>query len=198
MALQQQIIRQGLGSVVDQLVAPLCVLVGEGWLRGELSVYQEHLFTETLQSVLREAIASVDASGQTLQQRPRVLLTTTPSEQHGLGLLMAECHFALESTSRRRFANCRSMCWRSVSAPTPHGAIWSTAFSNSWRSCRQGLRSGWAVRAPQPMCGLCQTGRCSCASPAMCRCKCGPGARVRPPERPGWALLRKGLPAWYQ
>ena len=99
-ALQQQIVRQGLGKVVDQLVAPLCVLVGESWMRGELSVYQEHLFTETLQSVLREAIASVDASGQNLQQQPRVLLTTTPNEQHGLGLLMAECHFALESCER--------------------------------------------------------------------------------------------------
>ena len=99
-ALQQQIIRQGLGPVVEQLVAPLCVLVGEAWWRGELSVYQEHLFTETLQSVLREAIASVDASGQNLQQRPRVLLTTTPNELHGLGLLMAECHFALECCLR--------------------------------------------------------------------------------------------------
>ena len=99
-ALQQQILRQGLGVVVDQLIAPLCVLVGQAWMRGQISVYQEHLFTETLQSVLREAIASVDASGQTLQQRPRVLLTTTPSEQHGLGLLMAECHFALESCLR--------------------------------------------------------------------------------------------------
>ena len=99
-ALQQQILRQGLGHVVDRLVAPLCVLVGQAWMRGQVSVYQEHLFTETLQSVLREAIASVDAGGQTLQQHPRVLLTTTPSEQHGLGLLMAECHFALESCMR--------------------------------------------------------------------------------------------------
>ena len=99
-SLQQQILRQGLGHAVDQLVAPLCGLVGQAWMRGEVSVYQEHLFTETLQSVLREAIASVDASGQTLQQRPRVLLTTTPAEQHGLGLLMAECHFALESCVR--------------------------------------------------------------------------------------------------
>lgn len=99
-ALQQQIVRQGLGTVVDQLVSPLCVMVGEGWLRGDLSVYQEHLFTETLQSVLREAIASVDASGQSLERQPRVLLTTTPTEQHGLGLLMAECHFALESCVR--------------------------------------------------------------------------------------------------
>ena len=98
--LQQQIVREGLGHVVDRLVAPLCALVGQAWMRGEVSVYQEHLFTETLQSVLREAIASVDASGQTLQQSPRVLLTTTPGEQHGLGLLMAECHFALESCTR--------------------------------------------------------------------------------------------------
>ncbi len=98
--LQQQIVREGLGHVVDRLVAPLCALVGQAWMLGEVSVYQEHLFTETLQSVLREAIASVDASGQTLQQSPRVLLTTTPGEQHGLGLLMAECHFALESCTR--------------------------------------------------------------------------------------------------
>jgi len=62
--LQQQILRQGLGHVVDRLVAPLCVLVGQAWMRGEVSVYQEHLFTETLQSVLREAIASVDAGGR--------------------------------------------------------------------------------------------------------------------------------------
>ena len=99
-ALQQQILRRGLGPIVQDLVAPLCVHVGEAWLRGELSIYQEHLFTETLQTVLREAIASVDASGQTLQQPPRVLLTTTATEQHGLGLLMAECYFALASCAR--------------------------------------------------------------------------------------------------
>ncbi len=105
-ALQQHIVRQGLGVVVDQLVGPLCIEVGQAWMRGELSVYQEHLFTETLQSVLREAIASVDASGKSLQHRPRVLLTTTPGEQHGLGLLMAECHFALESCVRFVLGTC--------------------------------------------------------------------------------------------
>lgn len=98
--LQQRILREGLGHVVDRLVAPLCVLVGEAWMRGEISVYQEHLFTQTLKSVLREAIASVDASGQALSQGPRVLLSTTPGEEHGLGLLMAECHFALDSCRR--------------------------------------------------------------------------------------------------
>ncbi len=108
-ALQQQILRQGLGATVEQLIAPLCVHVGEAWLRGELSVFQEHLFTETLQGVLRETIASVDASGQRLQRQPRVLLTTTPSEQHGLGLLMAECFFALESCERRALGTATSL-----------------------------------------------------------------------------------------
>jgi MerR family transcriptional regulator, light-induced transcriptional regulator len=99
-SLQQQVLRQGLGQTVEQLVAPLCVRVGEEWLRGGLSVYQEHLFTETVQSVLREAMASVDAGAVSMQQRPRVLLTTTPGEPHGLGLLMAECFFAMEGCTR--------------------------------------------------------------------------------------------------
>ncbi|NBO01544.1 MAG: MerR family transcriptional regulator [Betaproteobacteria bacterium] len=99
-ALRQHIIKQGLGSTVEDLVAPLCVYVGEAWLRGELSVYQEHLFSATLQQVLREAIASVEASSPTLGQHPRVLLATTPGEYHSLGLLMAECYLALESCAR--------------------------------------------------------------------------------------------------
>lgn len=98
--LQQHILRNGLAHVVDKLVAPLCAMVGVAWMRGEISVYQEHLFTELLQSVLREAIAAVDAAAQGQRQSPRVLLTTTPGEMHGLGLMMAECHFALESCDR--------------------------------------------------------------------------------------------------
>jgi len=98
-ALQTHVLRQGLGVTVEQLVAPLCMHVGDAWWRGEISIYQEHLFTETLQSVLREAISSLDAVDPHVQT-PRVLLTTLPGEQHGLGLLMAECFFALESCQR--------------------------------------------------------------------------------------------------
>lgn len=105
-ALQQQILRQGLGVTVERYIAPLCVRVGEAWLRGELSVYQEHLFTETLQTVLREAIAAVDGAGASGRRQPRVLLTTAPPEQHGLGLLMAECFFALESCERLSLGTC--------------------------------------------------------------------------------------------
>lgn len=104
--IQQHILRNGLGTVVDQLVGPLCGLVGRAWMRGDISVYQEHLFTHTLQSVLREAIASVDAVGPSMHQRPRILLTTTPNEFHGLGLLMVECHLALESCERFTLGTC--------------------------------------------------------------------------------------------
>jgi MerR family transcriptional regulator, light-induced transcriptional regulator len=99
-ALQQKILRHGLGQVVGNTIAPLCQLIGEAWMKGEISVYQEHLFTEILQGVLREAITSIDGAMNLGSRSPRVLLTTTPNEMHGLGLLMAESHFALESCER--------------------------------------------------------------------------------------------------
>jgi MerR family transcriptional regulator, light-induced transcriptional regulator len=84
----------------------LCQAVGESWMRGELSVYQEHLFTEAVQAVLRDAITAVHAGGRQLQHKPKVLLTTTPSEQHALGLLMAECFFAMEACERVSLGPC--------------------------------------------------------------------------------------------
>lgn len=99
-ALQREIMKQGLGSAVENLVAPLCVAVGDAWLRGDVSVFQEHLFSETVRVVLRDAIAAVESSSRELLRRPKVLLTTTPSEAHTLGLLMAESFFALESCQR--------------------------------------------------------------------------------------------------
>jgi len=98
--LQQQVMRQGLAHAIEQLVAPLCVAVGESWMRGELSVYQEHLFTEAVQAVLRDAIAAIESGGRQLEREPKVLLTTTPNEQHAMGLLMAECFFAMEACDR--------------------------------------------------------------------------------------------------
>jgi DNA-binding transcriptional MerR regulator len=99
-ALQRSIVRHGLAQVIETTIAPLCQLVGEAWMQGHISIYQEHLFTEIQQSVLRDAITDIDSAGGGNTQNPRVLLTTTPGEQHGLGLLMAECQFALESCER--------------------------------------------------------------------------------------------------
>jgi len=90
--LGQVVMRDGLFRFITETAAPLAVLVGEAWMRGEIEVFEEHLFTEQMQSVLRQAITQVPTAGGT----PKVLLSTLPGEQHGLGLLMAEAACALE------------------------------------------------------------------------------------------------------
>lgn len=91
-ALSQWTMKIGLEGLVMQVIAPMNVLVGDCWARGELEVYEEHLYTEAVQAVLRTAITSLPGG----QGGPRVLLTTFPGEVHGLGLLMAETLFALD------------------------------------------------------------------------------------------------------
>jgi len=94
-ALSQTLMRQGLCRFCLETIAPLNQQIGEQWMRGQLEIYEEHLYTETLQSLLRSALASIPQHGQP----PRVLLTTFPNEQHSLGLLMAEAMLALEGAS---------------------------------------------------------------------------------------------------
>lgn len=91
-ALSQAALRLGLGRFVMDCAAPLNRMIGEAWARGEVEVYEEHLYTESMQVVLRNAIANIPPA----QSSPRVLLTTFPNEGHGLGLLMAEALLALD------------------------------------------------------------------------------------------------------
>ncbi len=90
--LGQRLLRLGLARFVTELVAPLTQSIGDAWSRGQMEIYEEHLYTESMQVVLRNAIATIPQPGD----RPRVLLTTFPSEPHGMGLLMAEALLALE------------------------------------------------------------------------------------------------------
>jgi methanogenic corrinoid protein MtbC1 len=91
-ALQQRLTRDGLARFVLDTMAPMTYEVGAAWERGELQVFEEHLFTEQAKRVLRQAIGNLQARGG----HPRILLTTPPDEIHALGLLMAEALFALE------------------------------------------------------------------------------------------------------
>lgn len=90
-ALQQRLARQGLRHFVQDTVAPLGCLIGEAWERGQVQVFEEHLFTELTARTLRQAVAAIPPGGA-----PRVLLTTLPNEPHGMGLLMAEALLALD------------------------------------------------------------------------------------------------------
>ena len=90
--LSQIMMRQGVHRFLTDTVGPLNVAIGEAWIRGELEVFEEHLYTEVIQGVLRAALASMPRGGDA----PRVLLTTLSNEPHILGLLMAEIMFAIE------------------------------------------------------------------------------------------------------
>ncbi|HSD61687.1 MAG TPA: cobalamin B12-binding domain-containing protein [Burkholderiales bacterium] len=104
--LSQALARQGLQRFVDETVAPLNAAIGEGWERGGIEVYEEHLYTEQVQRILRSAILGLPAP----RPEPSILLTTLPGEQHGLGLLMAEAVLSVEG------ANCVCL---GVEVPVP-------------------------------------------------------------------------------
>jgi DNA-binding transcriptional MerR regulator len=91
--LSQSLLRIGLARFVCEVVSPLNELVGDSWARGRLEIYEEHVYTESIQVVLRNAISTIPRPGS---RPPVVMLTTFPQESHGLGLLMAEAFFALE------------------------------------------------------------------------------------------------------
>lgn len=92
--LGQAMLRMGMVDFVTQLVAPLTTAVGEAWMQGRFEVYEEHLYTECVTGVMRNAIGALAPPPGAAA--PRVLLTTFPQEAHGLGLLMAEALLALE------------------------------------------------------------------------------------------------------
>lgn len=92
--LNQAVMRLGLARFLTELLAPLTVHVGEAWMRGEIQVFEEHMYTESVVAVLRGALGG--ASAMPRPGMPRVLLSTLPQESHLLGLLMAETILAIE------------------------------------------------------------------------------------------------------
>jgi methanogenic corrinoid protein MtbC1 len=93
--LSQAMLRQGLQDFVLHSLAPLNHAVGAAWMNGEFEIFEEHLYTEQVQTLLRQVISTLP--GRT--GSPRILLTTLPEEQHGLGLLMAEALLALDGAT---------------------------------------------------------------------------------------------------
>jgi DNA-binding transcriptional MerR regulator len=111
--------RFGVGRFVIEFVAPLNAAVGDAWLRGQMEVFEEHVYTETLQGVLRQAIAGIPEPADA--GRPCLLLSTFPGEPHGLGLLMAEAVLALEGC-RCVALGVQTPLWDTVLAAAAYGA----------------------------------------------------------------------------
>ncbi len=99
-ALRQHLLRHGLAHTITGLISPLSQAVGLAWEQQSLTVFHEHLFSETVQGVLRETLTHLDTTAGEAPRSPKVLLTTLPRELHGLGLLAVECFFALEGCQR--------------------------------------------------------------------------------------------------
>jgi DNA-binding transcriptional MerR regulator/methylmalonyl-CoA mutase cobalamin-binding subunit len=89
--LYRELLRQGMDHFVLDTLEPLNHAVGEAWARGDLGVHEEHVYTEAVQWLLRNVIDNLsDVRGA-----PRILLTTLPEEQHGLGILMVAALLSL-------------------------------------------------------------------------------------------------------
>ncbi|MBK4733680.1 MerR family transcriptional regulator [Noviherbaspirillum pedocola] len=115
LTLNQMMLRQGMQDFVLNTVPELNREVGDAWMRGELHIFEEHLYTEQIGMVLRQGIVNLPSGAGS----PRILLTTVPEEQHGLGLLMAEALLALEGA-----------CCVSLGTQTPLADIRMAALSH--------------------------------------------------------------------
>ena len=84
--LQNQLVALGLRAFIHNVMAPATLALGEAWADGKLEIYQEHLYTELMKSLIRQALVEHYRDGG----RPKVMLTTMQGEAHSLGLLMVE------------------------------------------------------------------------------------------------------------
>ncbi|MBT9520073.1 MAG: MerR family transcriptional regulator [Dechloromonas sp.] len=90
--LLQELLDSGLGTFVQANLTELNQTIGDGWADGSLTIHQEHLYAETVQTLLREAITPLTKSTHS----PRIMLATPPGESHIIGILMAQALFSLK------------------------------------------------------------------------------------------------------
>ena len=97
--LNHQLIRMGLESFILDLMQHANNVVGDAWMAGNLEVYEEHLYTEEIQSLLRQNIGHLRPASLA----PHIMLTTAPEELHTLGTLMVEALFRLDQVDAVSF-----------------------------------------------------------------------------------------------
>jgi len=126
-SLAQALLRLGLERFVFDVAAPLTRLIGEVWPRDEFESFDERLSIESLQTVMRGALASISSPGAP----PTVMLTTVPGEPHGLGLLMTESLLSLQGC-RCLSLGVQTPLWDAVLAARAHRAdLLALSFSSA-------------------------------------------------------------------
>jgi len=86
------LMRYGVEAFLLGLLPRFMAYLGNQWQVGALSIYQEHIVSEMLQTKLRQSFAFLPPDSNA----PTVFLTTLPEEQHGLGLLVCDILLKLE------------------------------------------------------------------------------------------------------
>ncbi len=97
--LTHQLIRMGLQSFIFDLVQYANIIVGDAWMSGKIEVFEEHLYTEELQMLIRQNIGNLQPADST----PRIMLTTALEELHTLGILMIEAILRLDKIDALSF-----------------------------------------------------------------------------------------------
>jgi DNA-binding transcriptional MerR regulator/methylmalonyl-CoA mutase cobalamin-binding subunit len=90
--LAHQLLKMGLEHFVVDFMQHANTIVGDTWMRGLVEIHEEHLFTEQVQNIVRQAISNLRA----VNRPPRILLTTPPEETHTQGILMVEALLRLD------------------------------------------------------------------------------------------------------
>jgi methanogenic corrinoid protein MtbC1 len=77
-------------DLIQNILAPLMIFLGEAWNRGEIDIHHEHLCTSSLERFLNgEILKCKPQTGS-----PTILFAAPPKENHLLGLLMTEAVLA--------------------------------------------------------------------------------------------------------
>jgi MerR family transcriptional regulator, light-induced transcriptional regulator len=93
--LQCELARRGLRDFIVHVMPALNAAVGSSWANGDISIKDEHLYTETVRALVIQGLPGhVRAPGS-----PRILLTTLSGELHTLGILMIEALMTLEGAT---------------------------------------------------------------------------------------------------
>ena len=88
--------RIGIEALYSQVLSPLMTRVGEGWQTGQVRIWQEHLATSVVRTIVEALYPTVLAKkAERGETGRRVLLACPPHEYHDLGLRMLSDRFEL-------------------------------------------------------------------------------------------------------
>ncbi|MBB3225061.1 MerR family transcriptional regulator [Pseudoduganella umbonata] len=102
--LHRELQQAGLEKFVTEVMSALNIAVGTAWEQGRIGVRDEHMYSESIQRLIRQGISRVARR----EGRPRMLFTTPSGELHTLGILMVEA-----------LASQHGACCISLGAQTP-------------------------------------------------------------------------------